>query len=213
MKFNIETELKFRFTEAGVWDRIAQDPLLQKLAEPGSLKVERIETTYYDTRLSALRKRKIAYRIRWQGGKWIATVKAEGTSAGCLHERKEWSIPVKGPQPDLAVFRNTPLGDVMRETVGPDKLVAFFRTSFQRKSMILKMPGGGEIEFCADKGGIFAGRRMKPLQEIELELRGAKPAEALELGGMLARRYSLVPESRSKYAQGLTLAGVEDDIS
>lgn len=217
MKVNLEIELKFRFIETGVWDVITQDPLLQKIAVPGSFRLDKLETIYYDTPAYALKKRKIAYRIRRTENEWVATVKSDGNVSGCLHERKEWSMPLKGTQPDLAVFGNTPLGGMMREAVGQDALVPLFKTSFQRKSMILRVPQGGEIEFCADKGGIFAAGRMKPLQEIELELRGAKPAAALELGGLLARKYALVPESRSKYDQGLKLAGIkpgeEDYIS
>lgn len=206
MQSNTETELKFRFTDISVWDRITADTLLQGLAAPGSLKTEKLETVYYDTPYYDLKKRKIAYRIRRKEKEWVATVKSDGSVSGCLHERKEWSIRVDGPQPDIGLFGHTPLGQIMREAVGDKSMIPLFKTCFTRKSMILQIPEGGEIEFCADRGGIFADRRMKPLYEIELELKGAKAATALKLGGILAKRYALVPEVRSKYDQGLRLA-------
>jgi len=206
---NTEIELKLRFKDPKLWAGITKDPLLQEITVPGSQKEETLISVYLDTPSYALKNRGIAYRIRHNDGEWVATVKAGGTSGGGLHERKEWSIVVASPQPDITVFPKNLTGFDLREITGQETLTELFKTSFKRKSLMLKLPEGGEIEFCADKGWVIAGAKVKPLREIELELKGAKSAAALKLGADLARKYPLLPEPRSKYYQGLKLAGLE----
>lgn len=207
-----ETELKLRFMDDTIGERITGDPLLRAMARE-SWGEERLISVYYDTPSLALEKKKIAFRIRKEartgGNTWIATVKAGGTSKGGLHERKEWNVPVLQPVPDPGVFSATGSWPLLANALGNEELRELFITNFRRQKIDLYLPGGGVVEVAVDLGEIQAGEKRRPIREIELEQKGGKKSELLRLGVLLAKRYPLFPEPISKYHQGLKLAGLD----
>ncbi|MCR4443428.1 MAG: CYTH domain-containing protein [Peptococcaceae bacterium] len=209
MPAGLETELKLRFTGEESWGKMCGDPFLRKREIPGTRRSVKLETVYYDTPSHALKKERLAYRVRRQGEEWVATVKADGLAGGGLHQRREWSAAATGPKPDIGLFLRTPVGERLEKALGEEALGELFRTDFQRTSIELKLPGGGCVEFAADLGEIRAGSRRSCIREIELELKEGSIAELLRLAAMLARRYPLFPEAKSKYYRGLELAGLE----
>lgn len=206
-----ETELKMAFFTKEVWDNITEESFLKKLTIPGTFKCQTLETIYYDTPSYSLRKAGLALRVRKQGNEWIGTVKGEGSSTGGLHERPEWSVVLTGPEPGLRLFLTLPVGERIEKAVGEEPLVMLLKTTFTRKSMDLRLPKGGVLEFAADFGEIITPEQSKPIREIELELKNGSLADIIAIGAKIAKKYGVFLDSRSKYHQGLELMGLFTD--
>ncbi len=205
-----ETELKLRFLNSCDWERIFASPILTEQADPLSFRVETLEAQYYDTPSHQLQKGGLAFRIRREGGVWLATIKDSGGSIAGLQQRAEWSVPVSEPKADIAVFMDTPVGPRLAETVGEETLIALFRTRFDRQILELHARDGSIIELAADRGEISFGDEQLPILEIGLELKSGHVGVLLQLGADLAKEFPLLPEWRSKYFRGLQLAGLVD---
>lgn len=204
---NTEIELKLRFEDIMVWDRINEDDVLKGLSTEGPWNLEELETIYFDTCKRVLKNKGYAYRIRRQGKGWVATLKDMGSSQGGLHQRKEWSFAVSDPKPDISPFLKIPAGNAIKDCLGKEKLVELFRTVFKRKYIILNLPNSTAVEVAADLGAIIRGEKRMPIAEIELELREGNLGELLRLGAKLSHYYNLMPEFNSKYHRALVLAG------
>ncbi|MFZ5754471.1 MAG: CHAD domain-containing protein [Bacillota bacterium] len=205
---NTEMELKLRLNDESLLGKLLNDPHIQELAQPQSLQAQWLEAIYYDTPGRALTRAGIAYRIRREGDKWIATVKADDLSAGGLHIRNEWNVEVPLPLPDLSPFLQTPVGPRLLQVAGEEQCEELLVTCFERKSLSLSWYDGSRIELAADRGEVVAGERREKFAEIELELKEGNPAVILKLGAVLARRYPLFLEPRSKFSRGLKMLGI-----
>ncbi|MEW5790247.1 MAG: CHAD domain-containing protein [Pseudomonadota bacterium] len=205
----METELKLHLTDPARWNAILRTPALLELAGGQPPRQEHLEARYFDTADGALRQARLAYRIRREGARWVATIKADGSSFGGLHQRPEWNVAVAEPTPDLAPFLATPIGPTLREAVSDAPLVELFRTRFERTMLDLHTPTGDAIEFAADRGEILAGEAREAILELELELKAGEPGALLRLGARLARDFPLLPEPRSKFHRALLLAGLD----
>ncbi|MEN6566410.1 MAG: CYTH and CHAD domain-containing protein [Veillonellales bacterium] len=204
-----ETELKLQVTAPGIWDELLTSPLLAAAdAEPAV--TQSLEARYYDTANQALQQSRLAYRVRREGERWVATVKGDGMSAGGLHCRQEWNVAVEDDAPDIEPFMATPVGFRLRQAVGGAELLPLFITRFQRRIFNISTADGSRIEAAADRGEIVAGEteRREPILEVELELKQGQPTVLLQLGAELSRRFPLLPEPKSKYYRGLVLAGL-----
>jgi len=183
-------------------------PSLTAVAVPEGGGRQVLDARYFDTATYCLQQAKLAYRIRREGGQWVATIKGSGLSSGGLHERQEWNVTVSDAQPDITVFEGTDIGLDLIELVGNQRLEPIVMTKFERRTLDVIMPDGSQIEVAADQGTIVAGARNSPILEVELELKSGKPSALLQLGGALAKEYPLLPESDSKFYRGLLLAGL-----
>lgn len=198
-----EVELKLQVIEADQWPEILQWDVFRDANIPGSAKRECLEARYYDTVDGKLRQAGLAYRIRRENEKWVATIKGGGSSEGGLHSRLELNELVAGPEPDLNVFSGH---DLVQQALIPDPLYALLITRFTRDVLVIDSHGS-IIEVAADCGEIIAGDKQAPILEIELELKSGNAAALLLAGAKLAERFALVLEPRSKFARGLMLAG------
>lgn len=167
-----------------------------------------LDAHYFDTNTYCLQQEKLAYRIRREGGQWVATIKDGGLSSGGLHERQEWNVIVSDAQPDISVFEGTDIGQRLLDLVGDQRLEPIVITKFERRTLDVIMPDGSQIEVAADQGIIVAGAKNAPILEVELELKNGNPGALLQLGGALAREFPLLPEPDSKFYRGLLLAGL-----
>lgn len=210
MPDDTEIELKLRVKNPPELANMLRDPILLDAAEPRSVTVHQLRALYFDTTDRRLQKAGIAYRIRREDEQWIATVKTDlAASTGGLHQRREWNVAAADDQPDLSLFRETPIGLRLTQTVGEASLQKMFETRVERSVLNIKTPGGGWVEFAADRGEIVAAEKSDPIAEVEFELKAGRAKELLLLGAALSTRYSLLLESRSKFARGLALAGIE----
>src|SRR5580704_8303915 len=67
-------------------------------------------STYFDTEKGALRRARMALRVRRSGDKYVQTLKDGGDGA---LSRGEWETAVKGPLPRLAALKATPAGRIV----------------------------------------------------------------------------------------------------
>lgn len=208
---NIETELKLHITDRKIWCDILESSRIAEYIQPNSRGVDTLEACYYDTPKRSLRQAGLAYRIRREGGRWIATIKGGGNSVGGLHTRQEWNVPVEDCLPSITPFINTSIGEQLQAAVGQDKLMLLFITRFERHTLIVKTSDGSVVEAAADRGEIIAGDEHEPIMELELELKAGSTAALLDLGATLAEQYPLLLEPRSKYYRGLLIAQLAQD--
>lgn len=202
-----EIELKLRLLNPENWAKVLSAPVLAEL-DASALSNSRMEACYFDSSEHELQQAGIAYRIRREGDQWVATVKAGGTSAGGLHQRQEWNVPVVEPLPSPEYFRETEVGPLLADILGDKPLIPLFNTAFDRQIITVSTPDGSKIELAVDIGVILAGDRQEPIAEVELELLEGNSEAVLRLGAELSRTVPLVVEPRSKYFRGLLLAGL-----
>jgi len=204
----VEEELKLQIMDdtAPVWKRIAEHPLLAISKEPPL----QLHAFYFDSRDSALQRARLAYRVRREGDAWIATLKASGQSAGGLHQRPEWNVPVASNQPDLSVFTDSEAAAMLAPFTELD-LQVILETRFERHESRVTHTDGSEIIVALDRGEILARGQSESIREVELELAKGNAAAVLEMGASLCQDLPLIPDQESKLFRGLRLAGLIAD--
>ncbi|MHB1480171.1 MAG: CYTH and CHAD domain-containing protein [Acidithiobacillus ferrooxidans] len=201
----MEQELKLQILDPSpvTWERICKFPLLA-LGKAPTLKLHAV---YYDSRDGALRRAKLAYRVRREGKEWVATLKADGQSVGGLHQRPEWNVTVSSSAADLRVFTD-PDAAVLLAPFLDLALQAILETRFERLESRVDCADGSQIVVALDRGEILASGLCEPILEIELELATGEPAAILEMGAELCAHLPLLPDGESKMFRGLRLAGL-----
>lgn len=201
-----ETELKLRLTDPAMYDQLISDPHLTGMCAPGSLKTADYDSTYYDTDDRRLLASGLVLRLRNTGAGYVATVKDSGAVAGGLHIRGEWNKSLENGEFSIGAFSDLPVGEKLADIVGEKALHPLMQTVFKRVSLDLQADKGC-IEFAADKGEIIADGKRLPFCEVELELKSGCDSGLLMLGALLAERYPLAVEEKSKFERGLILFG------
>jgi inorganic triphosphatase YgiF len=201
----VEQELKLQIMEdtPSVWKKIIEHPLLAI----DQIKPLQMHAIYYDSRDGALQRARLAYRVRREGDAWVATLKGEGQSAGGLHQRNEWNVPVNSQQADLTVFTD-PQAIKLLAPFREAALQAILETRFERYESRVIHSDQSEILVALDRGEILAQGLRETILEIELELAQGEIAALLEMGEALCRVLPLIPDDESKMFRGLRLAGL-----
>ncbi len=205
MEKDQEIELKLAVLDPDEIDRIIADEFLLSLSVR-PWQTERLVSTYYDTEQHGLMDKHLTFRIRANGKGYEATVKGGGKIVGGLHERQEWNVPLKTASADIEIFAATGIGDQLREIVNGEPLLPLFTTDFMRQSLLVDY-GTSVIEVAVDQGEIAAGDQTESLLEMELELKSGVSIDLIILGALLANRFKLRQEGRSKYQRGLGMVG------
>jgi triphosphatase len=158
---------------------------------------------YFDTPRQALRRHRMAARVRRVGRRWRQTVKG----ARSIAIRNEWETPVAWRELEPA---RLPLGAI-RHATGIDlprlapSLSPVFETRFIRRARLVTR-GGAKIELALDRGYVRAGRRRAAISELELELKSGTMRELRSEARRLARRFGLRLLEESKAERGYRLA-------
>ena len=206
-----ETELKLLLPGANaarIAEQLARHPALRRRPR----QVQQLHNVYYDTPDQALRRQKVALRVRRQTtGEpptelWILTLKTAGTSVGGLSQRGEWEATLRSATPRLSALQGTPWS-----TLDPDgtlwpQLAPAFVTSCTRTLWLLRSRSGSVIEVALDVGEIVAGGRSAPICELELELKSGPPEALHALAHRLAAAVAVLPGQASKAERGYALA-------
>jgi inorganic triphosphatase YgiF len=206
-----ETELKLLLPgadSARIAGQLARHPALRRRPR----EVQQLHNVYYDTPDQALRRQKVALRVRRQSGgpatraQWILTLKTAGTSVGGLSQRGEWEATLRNARPRLSALQGTPWA-----TLDPDgtlwpQLAPAFVTTCIRTLWLLRQRGGSVIEVALDVGEIVAGGRCEPICELELELKAGPPEALYALAHRLADVVAVLPGQASKAERGYALA-------
>lgn len=208
-----EVELKLEIDPAHA-ARLRSHPLFR-----GEPRRQRLVSTYFDTPKRKLRKNGWILRVRQVGEGWVQTIKKGEEGAG-LFDRKEWEVPVEGPQPDREAIAATPLKELLgARQLG--KLEPVFRTDVERSAWLrasdgsepgqadwLLRPGASKaaIEIALDDGEILAGSASEPIFELELELKDGKVSALFDTAREIAKRVAVRIGVTTKPERGFALA-------
>lgn len=186
----IEFELKYRATEQSQAAIARQVENWQTIA---------METTYYDTANLALSEKRYTLRRRLENGVSVCTVKTPANG----HGRGEWEV--KAQTIEAAIPELCKLGaPADLPALTGDGVMPICGARFTRRAAVVTMDGA-VLELALDRGILFAGNREIPLCEVEVELKQGAQSQALAYGRVLAERFGLEPEPRSKFRRALAL--------
>ena len=195
----VELEIKLTLTEANLV-RAASWLAIQNGVE--SLGSRTLRNRYYDTPEGSLNERRIALRLRQQDDQFIQTLKTKGEFSAGAHRRNEWEWSLSEAVLDTGLLAETPLaGDAALDALHP-----VFETNFERQVFMIHR-NGTSIEVAVDNGAILAGDRVRPLHEVEFELKSGDPDELLRCALELAEAVPVFLNLVSKAEQGYLLAG------
>lgn len=200
----MEIELKYRIPEPKTADEIWKDKLFFHMEEEDSREELCLNAKYYDTQERDLAKNEIAYRVRKEGCRWVATLKWKGHSEGALHTREEINVPVLDDQPAADVFRESEIGEEVLNIIAERPLYCMLETKVHRKQFRIDT-GTGIFELSIDQGWIITPYGEDTISEVELELFSGETEELEALGKTLREKYGLEKEDRSKYARGIEM--------
>jgi len=171
-----------------------------------TLDKKQLTNNYFDNRGLALRKMDIGLRIRGVNEKYEQTVKTAGKVVGCLHQRPEYNVDLKGNHLDLLLFPE----HIWPEHVDVDKLQkslqVIFNTDFSRQTWLITQ-ADSVIELALDRGEIFTSPTIETLaiNELEIELVSGDEQALFALAKQLMNVVQMRPGKLSKAARGYAL--------
>jgi inorganic triphosphatase YgiF len=135
-----------------------------------------LQTIYYDTPKTKLRKRHTLLRVRKSGDEFVQSVKQH--PAGNF-ARGEWEEIIDGPQPRPSAARGTPIERFMATRRQRDKLRPLFQVDVERRSCDV-VAGDSVIEASLDQGHVEADGSRLPIRELEFELKRGDPSHLFD---------------------------------
>ena len=98
-----------------------------------------MKSAYFDTEDHILSKNDIAFRVRMEGTRVVASLKWNGTVEKGLHIRGEINVPVDDPacfiQPLPDIFKESETGREVMSLVGDQKLRSLLEINFLRRRL------------------------------------------------------------------------------
>ena len=169
--------------------------------ESGCWKAYEMATTYYDTPDALLCKLRWTLRRRFENGVSVCTLKTPAGGHGRNEFELEWD-DIRTALPKL-VEAGAPaaLLDLTAGGIGEVCAARFRRLAGK------VLLGDTEVELALDKGVLMGGGKEQPFVEVEIELKSGSEAAAVAYAQVLAEKYNMRPESKSKYKRALMLAG------
>ena len=198
-----ETKLKLRLP-ADCVARLQRSPLLKSSSISGPV-TQKLYSVYYDTSDFDLKRHGVALRLRRCGRSWVQTIKGGGSVAAGLHQRDEWVAPVLKARLDFTKITDPALIKLFAAIDLRERLKPVFTTKFTRSIRMLRLAGGGEAEFCLDRGQVITGDASVRVCEIELKLRSGNPGQLFRFALELLHSIPLRLENASKAERGYLL--------
>ena len=186
-----EFELKFRATPE------QQESILSLYGDFSTIDME---TTYYDTPNGSLSARNITLRQRLENGNAVCTVKTQLDGVG----RGEWETNHQRIEDAIPVLCKLGCTEDLIALTAPG-LVRVCGARFTRQCKTLAVEGS-TVELALDRGILLGGGRELPLCEVEVELKEGREDDALLFAQILAAKYGLQQETKSKFRRALDLA-------
>ncbi|MGY3944910.1 CYTH domain-containing protein [Aeromonas tecta] len=198
-----EIEIKF-FVASDIQEPLSN--LLNSLEIISSAQVG-LGNVYFDTPTLDLRRLDMGLRIRRSDNFSEQTIKCRGQVVGGLHARPEYNAPVVGELPTLVSFPDDIWPSLAARDDIQDKLVAQFRTDFERKHWLIAFEGA-QIELAWDRGDIVGSLGRSEIDELELELKSGSAQALFGLAERLAGLGGVRLGAQSKAQRGYRLAGL-----
>ena len=186
-----EFELKFRATPE-------QQEAIAALY--GDFSTITMETNYYDTPDGALSARYITLRRRLENGSAVCTVKTQLEGLG----RGEWETQQARIEDAIPILCKLGCTEDLISLTAPG-LVQVCGARFTRRCKTIDLDGC-TVELALDRGVLLGGSKEMPLCEVEVELKSGDEADAVLFAQLLAARFELIQEMRSKFRRALSLA-------
>lgn len=202
----MEIELKYAINSKEIAAKIWEDEDLMKIEEPGTRETVIMNATYFDTEDMDLSKNDMAYRVRKEGDRLIASLKWGGGSDGPLHKREEINIPVMNTKPNPVIFETCDIGEDLVSIIGGKELHSVLDMHIERKRFRVDTEST-ILEISIDHGQIITENYVEPVCEMEIELFSGSEDVMMKIGQAMAEKYGLVSEKRSKFYRGLVLLG------
>ncbi|MEI8216686.1 MAG: CYTH domain-containing protein [Eubacteriales bacterium] len=204
----MEIEMKYSIKDKETSDLIWEDDYINSLADENSRENIYMKAAYFDTEDKVLSAKDIAFRVRKEGNRVVASLKWNGESSDGRHKREEINVPVNDEAcfitPDPSIFKESEDGRWMLKILGGKELVNVLETRFFRRKVRIDT-GECICEVAIDIGEIVTDSGSEPICELEIELFSGSEESLKEIGALIAEKYQLVPENRSKYARGLRI--------
>jgi triphosphatase len=137
----------------------------------------KLESIYYDTPRSKLRKRRTALRVRKSDERFRQTIKQDDYAE---FGRGEWEHDIAGPRPTPRAARGTPLEHFMSKSRRRNKLVPLFQVDVERRSCNV-VKADTIVEASLDRGHVEAGGDRLSICELEFELKQGHPRELFDI--------------------------------
>ncbi len=203
----MDTEIELKLLVAQGADKILENQFFPRFEGQLSQQVMTLSNSYYDTPERLLRQHDIGLRVRGYDGEFEQTIKTRGQSAGGLHQRPEYNVPLQDCQPDLSLFDEQiwPVGVQVEQL--QQQIDVQFNTEFVRHAyqFSIEHPSPMAVEFAYDVGEVKAGNHALPLCELELELVKGSASDLFYLAEQLADVLPFRLGTLSKAARGYML--------
>lgn len=207
----MEIELKFLIDEELTRERLESDRHLRELARGGEMEEIPMYAVYFDSKDYVLLHQAIAFRVRHEGSRWVATLKWDGSAENGLHIRRELNVPVDEAfmeAPSLSIFKGSAEYEALMEVAGDRPLLPVMSMEFTRTQV--QVDTGRSIDMLSyDVGEIRTTEGVAPISELEIELYSGDREDMLALGNELAQKYDLKVGNKSKFQRGLELLGMK----
>ena len=205
---NMEIEFKYGIADKEIANQLWEDNYLAGIEEKDSRESLYMKASYFDTDDYIMSKNDIAFRIRMEGTRIVASLKWNDSVEEGLHTREEINVHVTDDScfilPDAGIFKESDIGRDVIKLIGEKPLHSLLETRFLRRR--LRVDTGKAIcEVAIDEGEIVTDFGTLPILELEIELFSGEQEDIFRIGKILAEKYGLVPENRSKYARGVGL--------
>lgn len=184
-----EFELKFRATPELIGAIAA--------AYPGGTQIV-MATTYFDTPQRSLSARKWTLRHRQENDLHVCTLKTPTGDANSRHEFEVFT-------PDI----HAAIRELEKQCPGLEALTAggvavSCGARFTRIAVPVAL-GESTAELALDQGVLINGSRELPFAEVEVELKSGEKVDAAAFAALLAGKYGLTPEHKSKHYRAMEL--------
>lgn len=204
----MEIEVKYSMRSKETAEKVWEDKILAKMEDADSREKLYMKSAYFDTDDYVLSRNDIAFRVRMEGARVVASLKWGGKNDGGLHKREEINVPMDDEacflSPDPSVFKESEIGKNILRLIDGRPLINLMEIGYLRSRFRIDT-GKSLIEISIDEGELITENGSEPISEIELELFSGDVAELMQIGDDLRERYDLEEEARSKYARGLKL--------
>ncbi|MBQ9960351.1 MAG: CYTH domain-containing protein [Firmicutes bacterium] len=208
----MEIELKYLVKDEFVRDKILSDKHLEAMMQKDSYEEIEMKALYLDTEELDFLKEKIAFRIRMENGRPVATLKWGGGNEGALHARGELNVVVDEKyikDPDVEIFKGSEMYDKLKALSAHKSLIGLMSTNCIRKQIMVDT-GRSISVISLDVGEITTDFGSAPISELEVELYSGDEQDMIALGEELAAKYNLEAGVKSKFRVGLDLLGLSE---
>ena len=210
----MEIELKYRIDSVEQYDSLLSDPWIAGHAEDDEPETVRMKAAYFDTPDLTLIKHNIAFRIRSEGERTLATLKwrDDDDGIGGLYIRSEINIPISDKTcffaPDPSIFKESLEGRDLLDIIDGKPLENIIDMIFTRKRIRIDY-GESILELALDEGVVVAGADSTQFRELEIEIYSGRKEDLLDTGNLIAKKYGLEPELKTKFARGIELLNIQ----